>query len=95
MTNLTIKGHKVQLNNNVLTGDTYPIKLFVKEYLNGKWDAANKAWIVDLGQVEKFMGVQINADAAPAAQATSKRTTSNNGWCNKCQSWCYGDCDAN
>jgi hypothetical protein len=27
--------------------------------------------------------------------ATPAKFTSVNGWCNKCQSYCYGDCQAN
>jgi hypothetical protein len=56
--NLKIKGHKVQLNGNQITGDTYPIKSYIKDYLCGKWSGENKSWIVDLGQVEKFMNAQ-------------------------------------
>lgn len=54
MENLKIKGHKVQLDNNRLTGDTYPIKAWIKEYLCGQWDAETKSWIVDPKQVSTF-----------------------------------------
>lgn len=71
--NLKIKGHKVTLNGNKLTGDTYPVKLYIKEYLAGKWNAESKSWTVDLDAVERFSTCQYPAivvdDSAPTTQA--------------------------
>ncbi len=98
MTNLTIKSRKVQLNGNEITGDTYPVKQWIKTYLNGKWDADKKAWIVDLGQVETWTGtcIQIDNTPAPVAHVTRRAIgdASTNGWCDKCHSYCWGDCSA-
>lgn len=46
--------HNVKLTGNLLTGDTFKIKDFIKKYLNGKWDGEKKGWIVDLAAVEKY-----------------------------------------
>jgi hypothetical protein len=46
--------HKVTLTGDLLTGDTFAIKDWIKKYLNGKWDATRKGWIVDLAQVAKY-----------------------------------------
>ncbi|KKM08407.1 hypothetical protein SY88_23755 [Clostridiales bacterium PH28_bin88] len=91
---LTVKGKRVELNGNKMSGDTYPIKGYIKEYLNGKWDADNKVWIVDGGQVEAMMTGQypvIKLDTSTTEQVTEKAY---NGLCPKCHTWCYGDCTA-
>lgn len=74
MTNLLIKRHKVQLNGCLITGDTYPVKSWIKEYLCGKWDAERKGWIVDLKQVETWTGTCIQPDnTTTEAGKTTKR----------------------
>jgi hypothetical protein len=45
--------HDVTLTGNILTGDTYNISEWIKKYLGGKWNAAQKGWMVDLAAVEK------------------------------------------
>jgi hypothetical protein len=96
MANLKIKGHKVTLSGNEISGDTYPVKNFIKEYLNGKWNADHKSWIIDLGQVETWTGTCIQPDDDPTPVKVSANGSAKwNGWCNKCHSYCWGDCDAN
>jgi hypothetical protein len=46
--------HKVNLNGDILTGDTFKVKEFIKRYLGGKWDAESKGWRVDLDAVKKY-----------------------------------------
>lgn len=46
--------HDVTLTGDLLTGDTFAAKDFIKKYLNGKWDAARKGWVVDLEAVAKY-----------------------------------------
>lgn len=100
MTNLTTrKNAKLQLSNNILTGDTYEIKSWIKSYMDGKWIADQKAWRVDTAKLEKFLdgglgsgnsiGLRVDDSPAPASHKGV------NGWCNKCHSYCYGDCEAN
>jgi hypothetical protein len=46
--------HDCTLTGNLLTGDTYKIKDWIKKYLNGKWDGTRKGWVVDLEKVAKY-----------------------------------------
>ncbi len=46
--------HKVTLTGNLLAGDTIRVKDWIKHYLNGRWDAERKGWIVDLDAVAKY-----------------------------------------
>ena len=105
----TRKENKMQLNGNVLTGDTYPVKDYIKSKLGGKWSADAKAWIGDGALVNKWLDnggtIYTDKDAANASAPAHTHTANNrdgfmvrkgvDGWCNKCHSYCYGDCDAN
>jgi hypothetical protein len=54
---LTIKHkgwHEVTLTGDLMTGDTFKIKDWIKQYLNGKWDSNRKGWIVDLDKVARY-----------------------------------------
>lgn len=46
--------HNVTLNGNILTGDTFKARDFIKNNLRGKWDGTRKGWIVDLDAVKKY-----------------------------------------
>jgi hypothetical protein len=46
--------HKVTLTGDLLTGDTFAAKDWIKKYLNGKWDGARKGWTVDLTAVAHY-----------------------------------------
>ena len=99
MTTLKIKGYTCTLNGNKLSGNTFDVKNYIKAYLSGKWDANSKSWVVDVEKVNDLVSrpgsyIQIiDGEIAKTVQtATPKR---DNGWCNKCHSWCYGDCEAN
>ena len=48
-----------RINGNVLTGNTFPIKEFIKRKLDGKWDAAQKAWIVNEAIVAKYLDLGV------------------------------------
>jgi hypothetical protein len=94
MTNLIIaRGTAVTLNGNKLSGNTYPAKDYIKSYLGGKWDGATKTWIVDVEKVNNLIARQAIRvdDSAPAAVAPKAFAS---GWCNKCKSYCYGDCES-
>lgn len=55
--NMQIKSHgwhDVTLTGNLLTGDTFSVKDFIKKNLLGKWDGAKKGWIVDLDAVTRY-----------------------------------------
>lgn len=96
MTNLKIKQTTgLVLTGNTLSGNTYPVKEYIKSYLGGKWDGNKKAWVVDIEKVNSLItrGGQISIDDTPAP--APKKSTGVSGWCNKCHSYCYGDCTAN
>lgn len=48
--------HKVYLTGNRLTGDTFEIRNWIKNRLNGTWNAQLKCWIVDVELVKKWNG---------------------------------------
>lgn len=96
-TSLIIKRtNGITLNGNKMSGNTYPVKDYIKAYCGGKWDANTKSWIVDTEKVNDLITKQCiivdNNAPAPKIQQGSRAT---NGWCNKCHSYCWGDCDAN
>jgi len=46
--------HKVTLTGNLMTGDTYPVSGWIKKYLDGKWDATRKGWLVNSEKVAHY-----------------------------------------
>ncbi|GAP11118.1 hypothetical protein BECAL_02303 [Bellilinea caldifistulae] len=96
--NATIKNHKVQINGNLITGDTYPVKSWIKEYLNGKWDADRRGWVVDPKQLERFLnkpyGVMPDNTIAATPANINTHTRNDYDLCPKCHTYCYGDCTA-
>jgi hypothetical protein len=48
-----------RIEGNVLTGNTFPIKEFIKRKLDGKWDAAAKVWIVNEATVQKYLDLGV------------------------------------
>lgn len=49
------KGNKLQLNGDLLTGDTFSMKDYIKAYMDGKWVADQKAWRVNVAKVNKLI----------------------------------------
>ena len=41
------------LTGNVLSGDTYGPRTYIKKYLGGKWNPATKTWTVDVDKVQQ------------------------------------------
>ena len=71
MTNLIIsRKAKVTLEGNMLTGNTFAVKEYIKSYLGGKWDGNAKAWIVDVEKVNDLIEKKAIAidDTAPVAE---------------------------
>ena len=44
----------MELNGNLLTGDTFGHRDYIKTYIDGKWDGERKGWIVN---VDKLMTI--------------------------------------
>jgi hypothetical protein len=54
-TQIKSKGwHNVEVDGNLITGDTFKCSDFIKKYLGGKWDAQAKGWRVDPQLLEKY-----------------------------------------
>lgn len=86
---------QLTLTGNEISGNTYPIKDMIKTQLGGKWDATKKVWVVDLKEVAYWMGKQAIIVTSDQTGENPKAKSTYNGWCNKCHSYCWGDCDAN
>ncbi len=46
--------HDVEINGNLVTGDTFACKKFIQDKLGGKWDSARKGWVVDPELLTKY-----------------------------------------
>lgn len=70
---------KLQLNGNLLTGDTYDARNFIKQYCGGKWDKTANGWRVDvnkmiaLTEIRNQIGLDID-NSAPAQQQQAAAT---------------------
>lgn len=54
-TQIKSKGwHDVEIDGDLITGDTYKCKQFIKNYLDGKWDGNLRGWRVDPELLEKY-----------------------------------------
>jgi len=66
------KGLKLQLTGDMLTGETFAMKDYIKSYMDGKWVADKKAWQVNIEKVNKLIAsyaLTIDTEAvAPVAQ---------------------------
>lgn len=96
--NISIRGskrneyHTVNLNGDVMTGDTFPVKGFIKDQLRGKWNGERKAWIVNTDEVKYWLGK--GAISEVEISETTNNTRAYNGLCPHCHTYCYGDCQS-
>ena len=83
-----VVGDKVTVKTK--SGETHirEIRRIVKDYASGV-----KVVFVADPQIEALAQKRYAEKVAESAPA--KKLSINNGWCNKCQSYCYGDCEAN
>lgn len=88
----------LELNENILSGDTYGAREKIKTYWDGKWDAERKVWIVNPAKVIATLnskynwGLEIGSDDTTTNETTTARV--NNGLCPHCHTYCYGDCQS-
>lgn len=81
----TTKG--MELNGNVLSGDTFGMREYIKKHWDGKWDASTKTWIVNPELVKStiaeqawgFTRILSITDEAPA-QAVATTTSKRDNW---------------
>ena len=96
---ITRKGNKLELNGNEITGDTYPVKNYLKSYCDARWNKDRKSWTVNVDKLNSLIengnsiGLRI-ADSSEKATSKETGTAATNGWCSRCQDWCWGDCQA-
>lgn len=87
------------LNGNKLSGNTYPVKDWIKAYIGGKWNGDEKVWVVDVEKVTNLLArganIYVDDNPAPIKSSSANGSARWNGWCNKCHSYCWGDCEAN
>jgi len=88
----------LQIEGNEISGNTYPVRSYIADCLGGKWDSNRKVWIVNPVKVENALdriGSSLRTDDTPAAPKSQATSVKDFGWCHKCHSYCYGDCQAN
>jgi len=91
----------MELNGNILSGDTFGMKSYIKEYWGGKWSASDKTWTVDAQLVIDTINAQswgftkvLSIGARAEIKSAATNITGVSGWCNHCHSYCYGDCQS-
>ena len=92
--NLIYRKTNLELNGNILSGNTYPVRDFIKSHLDGKWNSTGKTWTVNVDKVNAWIERGLIAVDNTPAVSTDKVRNGWNGWCDKCHSYCYGDCTA-
>jgi hypothetical protein len=50
-----MNGNILYLNKNEVSGDTYPCIDFLKNKMDGKWNAEKKVWVVNVGRLKAFL----------------------------------------
>ena len=89
------------LSNGLLTGDTYNAREYIKKSFGGKWNKDAKGWTVNTQQVidaiddkvDGFCSMLKVVDFIPA-KIEAKKSEYVSGYCNKCGTYCYGDCQS-
>lgn len=72
------KGNKLQLNGDLLTGDTYSMKDYIKSYMDGKWVADQKAWRVNVDKVNALIASHVlRIDDEPVAEPVPTKSRMN------------------
>jgi hypothetical protein len=75
-----------------ITGNTFPVKDQLRE-LGGKWDAANKAWLVPDDVADKAKAIVAGAKSEPMTKAqriaaAARRRGEKPGVCSSCGAQC-------
>ena len=69
------------INGNILTGNTFPIKEFIKRKLDGKWDAERRVWIVNEAIVAKYLDLGvIKRRVEETVAPSSSKVTAQSGY---------------
>ena len=66
--------HTVTVNGNMMTGDTYQVKDIIKQFFGGKWDSERRAWVINLNDIQRWMGIKIKPTTTPLKQSKTSYT---------------------
>jgi len=79
---ITRKNNKMQLNGNLLTGNTFDNKSYIKTYLDGQWDKESKGWIVNVEKLNDLLsaGNSIGLRIDSATTTIEKQPTHSTVW---------------
>jgi len=89
-------GAYARLNNAYLGQESYDIAMRMIADLSAELSINQEYNALKAAEAALAAEAERNAEAvdrAEAVEAAARR--SHPGWCEKCQSYCYGDCDAN
>ncbi len=86
------KAQGIELNDNVLSGNTFAAKDYIKSYLGGKWNAESKTWTVDGDKVVRLLNNTAHFVTDDNPPAPKSQVAGLGGWCSRCHDWTYGDC---
>ncbi len=75
-----------------ITGKTFDLKAKIVK-AGGKWDPAKKAWIADLYSSDSIWRYEGKLTFTLVNDVDTKQIQ-DNGYCNLCKSYCFGDCTA-
>jgi hypothetical protein len=90
MTTIRYRKIDLTLDGDLLSGNMFAVKDFIKSKLNGQWDSARKLWIVDLEQVNYWIAQHAITVHNDVTTPTTTKAAYNG--CPKCHTYCYGDC---
>jgi hypothetical protein len=86
------QGAYARLGNAYISQDVYDILTGMIEELNAENEKSDEQVAIENAEAAKKQKAIENEKRINAEQA--ERET-HDGWCNKCHSYCYGDCEAN
>jgi len=68
----------LQLDGNLLTGDTYDVKNFIRQHCGGQWDKAANGWRVNVDKLMALTEIRnqigLDIDNSPREQEQKKST---------------------
>jgi hypothetical protein len=54
---ITRKGDKMELDGNIIIGNTYKTRAYLKTFCDAKWDKERKGWIVDTEKLNNILAM--------------------------------------
>lgn len=70
----------LQLDGDLLTGDTYDVRNFIKSYCGGTWDKSANGWRVDVNKIMELASIRnkigLDIDNSIRPQTSQQQTMS-------------------